>query len=127
MTTSEILQIIAAVVGALVVIGGGLKWVFSAAFGALKENTKAIVDSGTTMTKAVTDASAANVSATNSLRLELREHRVEIRTLIGMKPPPDDDDDLSSSDDGEPAPLTPIRGVPATPTHLIVNRKGTKS
>lgn len=120
METSEIITIITAVGAVLVTLGAGIKWIVSTFIVGLKENTKAVTDSSTVMTKAITDASAEQVRATNSLRLELREQRVEIRTLIGMQPPPD----TEPSEDGEPAPLTPIRGVPAGLPHMIINRKG---
>ncbi len=52
----------------------------------------------------------------NALRLEFREHRVEMRTFHGMP-----SDELSG--DGEQLQsATPIRGVPTT-----YSRKGTKS
>lgn len=119
MTTQDIVIVIGAIGAVLVSLGAGLKWLISAIITSQKENTAAVTEASVTMTKAITESSAVQVAATNSLRLELREHRVEMRTFHGMRPPESDE----PSDDGEPAPLTPIRGVPATPSYLITRKK----
>lgn len=106
MSTDDLIKLILAIAGVLTVIGGGAKWVIGAFLAGLKENTAAI-----------THAAAVQTEAINALRLELREHRVEIRTLIGLQSDSDSAD--SVSDDGQPAPLTPVRGVP----YLHINRK----
>lgn len=108
MSTDDLIKLILAIAGVLTIIGGGAKWVIGAFLAGLKENTAAI-----------THAAAVQTEAINALRLELREHRVEIRTLIGLRSDSDSDD--ATSDDGQPAPLTPIHSVPTG--HLQINRK----
>ena len=118
MTANEITLIIGATVTALVTLGAGFKWAIGGFLSALKENTKAVTDASTTMAKAVSDASAAQVAASNELRLEVRELRVEVRTIIGLQPPSGD----SESEDGELPPLAPVRG-PALDAPIALRRR----
>jgi hypothetical protein len=124
MSTDDVIKIIVAVVGVLTLIGGGLKWVASAFLTGLKENTKAVTDSSKAnteammaQTKAIAEATMAQTEATHALRIEMRELRVEVRTLADIR--------------GDLPPVTPIMGVPETPpaglptAHLVVHRRGT--
>lgn len=108
MSADDVIKIILAVVGALTVIGAGLKWLITTITSALSDNTKAIGA-----------ASAAQVAAWNELRVQLVELRVEVRTLLGMRPPAEDD----ISDDGTAPKLTPVRGVPDARGLYTITRK----
>lgn len=119
METNAIIGLVAAAMTVLGALGAGVKWLVSTIIASQEKSTKAFTESSEKLGVVINESTAATVSAINSLRLEHRESRVEIRTLIGMQPPKDED----TSEDGEPAPLTPLRGVPVT-SYQQVNRKG---
>jgi hypothetical protein len=112
MTANEIAIIIGAVVAGLTVLGAGIKWlvgwVVDRFLKGLDANTKAVVDASA----AHVAACAAMVASNAELRMEVREMRVEVRTVMGVRPPTE----AECSDDGQAPDLTPVRGVPLSPT-----------
>lgn len=104
MPIDDLIKLILAICGVLTLLGGGIVGIGRG----VKWLVVTFVAAQTANTKAITDASAAQTSAINALRLELRELRVEVRTLYRMQPPPD----TEPSEDGEPVPLPPMRSIP---------------